>query len=99
MREHFKEILLYEMREHKTVVKFRPPGNEASLEGGFPEGANQCADEQHLEKPHAHIGWHFEGAEFEKAELESKSLWGKQLVYAKLGAMRIPGYIGKQVSK
>src|ERR1039457_2956225 len=87
------------MGEHKAVVKLRPPGNEVSLERLFPERANQCADKQHLQKPHAHVGWHFEGSQFEKAELESESLWGKQLVHAKLGAMGIPGYIGEQVSK
>src|SRR5580692_1944141 len=99
MSEDLEEILLHDMGEHEAVVKLRPPGNEASMERDFPERANQCADKQHLQKPHAHIGWHFEGSQFEKTELESKSLWGEQLVYAKLGAMSIPGYIGEQVSK
>ena len=42
---------------------------------------------------------HLKGAQFEQAESKPEAFRRKQLVDAELGAMRVAGYIGQQVSK
>ena len=65
--ENFEKILLNKMGKHEAIVKYRSPGSQASLERHFPKPADQCADEQHLQKTHAHVGRHFKGTQFKKS--------------------------------
>src|SRR5580704_13376336 len=97
--EYLREVALNGVGQHEAVVERGAPADQAAFIRRLPKHADQSADQQHLKKIHSYMRRHFERPQFEQAKLQPESRWRKELVYAELGAMRVPGDIGEQVTK
>ena len=87
------------VRHQPPIMQRRAPWHQSAVVRFLPEARDQRAQQQHLDCAHARMGWHFEGSEFEQSQTPGRGVWRIQLVDRKLGAVRVAGEIGKQMTQ
>src|SRR5205823_14917643 len=88
-----------EMRQKPTVVQCGTPTHQAAPVRRLPEARDQRAQQKHLHRAHPRMRRHLESAEFEQTQPPGRALRRIELVDRELGAMRVAGEIGEEVTQ
>ena len=97
--DYIRKILRDKMREHKPVVDFRAPPDEAMPVGLLPEPGHERAQEQLLGEAHPLMRRHLERAELDEPQAAACAVRRVEFVDAKFGAMGVAGNVHEQVAK